>query len=152
MTPGDENHMLRSAMIAVRDCAETMDRCAVSLLEALPAIPIDEALRVSALEQSAGLKDAASRAMFELAMLQTGIGEATADAKGAVPRLAAIESTLMATVVAMTAVLERLETAAEGDVRQERAFVLVIEALGAILQSFKTAKAATQALRAALAH
>lgn len=48
--------------------------------------------------------------MFEFALLQAEVGEAKVDVAGAVPRLAAIESTPIAAVTAMTDVLEQLET------------------------------------------
>ena len=55
------NNLLRAALAAVRDCADTMETQAVSLLEALPTVPMHEGLRASALELSAGLKDASGR-------------------------------------------------------------------------------------------
>ena len=80
------DNLLQAAMAAVRDCASTMETQAVSLLAALPKVPMDEALRASALKLSAGLNDASGRVTFELALLQTELGEGKAEAASAVRR------------------------------------------------------------------
>ena len=108
-----------------------------------------ERLRASALELSAGLKDASSRVTFELALLQAELGEGKADAASAVPHLAGMDALMMGAVAAMADVADELEKAAERDETHERSFVLVIEATGAMLQGLEKAKAATQALDAA---
>ena len=146
MTAGDRNHLLRAAMTAVRDCAETMEAQAASLLQALLRLPMDEGLRARALERVDRLKDASGRVMFELALLQTEVGEGKAGAAAVVERLTHMDATMMGAAVALVDVVEPLESAAEGNSEQERAYVLVIEALGVMLQSLKQAKAATQAL------
>jgi hypothetical protein len=140
------NTLLRAAMAAVRDCADTMETQAASLLEALPTVPMDEGLRASALELSAGLKDASSRVTFELALLQAELGEGKAEAASAVQRLAGMDALMMGAVAAMADVVDQLEKAAERDETNERSFVLVIEATGAMLQGVEKAKATTQAL------
>ena len=149
MTTRNDNALMRAAMAAVRDCADTMETQAVSLLEALPTLPMDEGLRASALELSAGLKDASSRVTFELALLQAELGEGKAEAASAVQRLAGMDALMMGAVAAMADVADELEKAAELDETNERSFVLVIEATGAMLQGLEKAKAATQALDAA---
>ena len=143
------NTLLRAATTAVRDCADTMETQAASLLEALPTLPMHERLRASATELSAGLKDASSRVMFELALLQAELGEGKADAASAVQRLAGMDALMMGAVAAMADVADELEKAAERDETNERSFVLVIEATAAMLQGIERAKAATQALDAA---
>jgi hypothetical protein len=140
------NTLLRAAMAAVRDCADTMETQAASLLEALPTVPMDEGLRASALELSAGLKDASSRVTFELALLQAELGEGKAEAASAVQRLAGMDALMMGAVAAMADVVDELEKAAERDETHERSFVLVIEATGTMLQGVEKAKAVTQAL------
>jgi hypothetical protein len=150
MTVDDKKTLLRVAIAAVRDCADTMETQATGLLQSLPTVAISEALRASALELSAGLKDASGRVMFELALLQTEIAEGNADAATAVQRLSAMDATMMAAVAAMAEVADKLEKAAERDERNEPAFVLVIEATGFLLQALEKAKAATEALRAAV--
>jgi len=143
------NTLLRAAMAAVRDCADTMEAQAASLLQALPTLPMDEALRASALDLSAGLRDASSRVTFELALLQAELGEGKAEAASAVQRLAGMDALMMGAVAAMADVVDQLEKAAERDETNERSFVLVIEATATMLQGLEKAKAATQALVAA---
>jgi hypothetical protein len=126
-----------------------METQAASLLEALPTLPMHEGLRASALELSAGLKDASSRVTFELALLQAEVGDGKAEGASAVQRLAGMDALMMGAVAAMADVVDELEKAAERDETHERSFVLVIEAIGAMLQGIEKAKAATQALDAA---
>ena len=140
------NHLLQAAMAAVRDCASTMETQAASLLAALPKVPMDEALRASALKLSAGLNDASGRVTFELALLQAELGEGKAETASAVQRLAGMDALMMGAVAAMADVADELEKAAERDETHERSFVLVIEATAAMLQGLEKAKAATQAL------
>ena len=137
-------------MAAVRDCADTMETQAVSLLEALPTLPMHERLRASALELGAGLKDASSRVTFELALLQAELGEGKAEAASAVQRLAGMDALMMGAVAAMADVVDELEKAAESDETHERSFVLVIEATAVMLQGIEMAKATTQATDAAV--
>ena len=140
------DNLLRAAMTAVRDCADTMETQAASLLEALPTLPMHEGLRASALELIAGLKDASSRVMFELALLQAELGEGKAEVASAVQRLAGMDALMMGAVATMADVVDELEKAAERDETNERSFVLVIEATAAMLQGLEKARAATQAL------
>jgi hypothetical protein len=150
MTTGDRQALLKAAMAAVRDCADTMETQAASLLQALPTVAIDEGLRANALELSAGLKDASSRVTFELALLQTEMGEGKADAATVVERLTGMDATMMEALASLTDVVDELEKAAERDEANERAFVLMIETTGILLQGLEKAKAATEALRAAV--
>jgi hypothetical protein len=146
MTARDSKTLLRTAITAVRKCADTMEAQVGSLLQALPTVPMNEELRASALELIAGLKDASGRVMFELALLQAELGEGKAEAASAVQRLAGMDAVMMGAVAAMADVADELETAAERDETNERSFVLVIEATAAMLQGIEKAKAATQAL------
>ncbi len=145
----NSNNQLRAAIAAVRDCADTMETQAASLLQALPTLPMDEGSRASALSVSAGLRDASSRVTFELALLQAELGEGKAEAASAVQRLAGMDALMMGAVAALADVADELEKAAERDEAHERSFVLVIEATAAMLQGIEQAKAATQALDAA---
>ena len=149
MTAGNTQRTVRAAMAAVQDCAAQIDDRAESLLQALPTMPMDEALRATALELSAGLKDISGRVTFELALLQTRLGEATADAATVVQTLCSLDATMMDALAAIAEVADRLEEAAESDEQNERPFVLVIEAAGVMLQGLEKARAATQALRRA---
>jgi hypothetical protein len=149
MTAGDRQSLLQATIAAVRDCADKMEDRATSLLQSLPTVPMDEGLRATAIELSAGLKDASGRVMFELALLQTELGEAKADAATALQSLSRMDATMMDALAAIADVADQLENAAERDERNERAFVLVIEAAGVMLQSLEKARAATQLLSAA---
>ena len=150
MTVGDTQRLLRAALAAVRDCAAQMETQAESLLQALPNTPMDEDLRANALESSARLKDTSGRVTFELALLQAQLGEDKADAASAVRTLASMDATMMDALAAVADLADALEKAAERDEEKERAFVLVIEALGVMLQGLEKAKAATETLRAGM--
>jgi hypothetical protein len=146
MTNGDRNHLLRAAMAAVRDCADRMEERAASLLEALPKVPIDDELRATAMALVAGLRDASSRVIFELALLQAQLGEGKADAVTVARALPNMDATMMDVVAPLADIADRLESAAERDEKYERAFVLMIEAAAILLQGLEKARAATQAL------
>ena len=144
-----DRQLLQAAMAAVRDCADTMETQAASLLQALLKLPMDEGLRANTREQSEGLKDASSRVTFELALLQTELVEGKTDTATVVQRLSSMDALMMGALAAMADVVDELEKAAERDEANERAFVLVIEATGVLLQGLENAKAATQVLRTA---
>lgn len=146
----DQQALLRAAIVAIRHCADAMEAQAAGLLEALPKAAISDALRANALELTAGLKDASGRVTFELALLQAQLADKKAVAATAVKRLSAMDATMMAAVAALTDVVDQLEEAAERDERYEPAFVLVIEATGALLQALGEVRAATEALGAAM--
>lgn len=137
-------------MAAVRDCADTMEAQASSLLAALPLVPMDEGLRKHAHALSEGLKDASSRVTFELALLRTELVEGKADAVTVVQRLPGMDASMMGALAAMADFVDELEQAAERDEANEPAFVLVIEATGLLLQGLEQAQSATQALSAAI--
>jgi hypothetical protein len=150
MNTRDRQKRLEAAVAAVRDCADTMESQATSLVQSLPELSIDEGLRATALELSAGLKDVSGRVMFELALLQTEIGEGRADPAIVVERLTRLDATMMGAVAGMAEVVDELEKAAELDEANEGAFVLVIEATGVLMQGLEKARAATEGLRAAV--
>ena len=150
MTTGDRKTLLHAAMVAVRDCADQMETQAASLLQALPKVPMNEGLQATAIELGAGLRDASSRVTFELALLQAELGEAKADAATVVRTLSSLDATMMGALAGMAEVVEKLEAAAERDEGNERPFVLMIEATGVMLQGLEKARAATQALSAAM--
>ena len=137
-------------MTAVRDCAETMEAQAASLLQALLRLPMDEGLRARAMERVDRLKDASGRVMFELALLQAEVGEGKVEAAKVVERLTGMDAVMMDALATLTDVVAELEKAAERDEANEPAYVRVIEAMGVLLQGLKTAKAATEALQAAV--
>ena len=150
MTAGDNKTLLRAAMAAVRDCAGTMDTQATSLLQSLLTVAIDKGLRTTALNSRDGLKDASGRVMFELALLQVEVGEGKVQVAKVVERLTGMDALMMRALGAMTDVVDQLEQAAERDEANEPAFVLVIEAIGVLLQALEKAKGATKTLEGAV--
>ena len=150
MTSGDQKTLLRAAIAAVRDCAETMETQAESLLLALPELSMNEELRPAVLKLSSVLKDTASRVTFELALLQAEIREDKADAAAVVRRLSNLDSTLMTVLDGSTDVASQLEKAADQDEDNELAFALVMQATEVMLQRVGNARAATQLLRPAV--
>ena len=146
----DKQSMIRAAIAAVRDCADTMEGQAASLLQSLPTVAISEELRSNALELTEGLKDASGRVTFELALFQAELADGKAEAATAVKRLLAMDATMMAAVAALTDFVDQLEEAAERDERYESAFVLVIEATGVLLQALEKARVATESLGAVM--
>ena len=123
-----------------------MQTQAESLMRSLPEVPMDATLRAKALELSAELKDTSNRVMFELALLQSELGEGKADAAATLQRLSGLDAAMMAVVAGATDLVDRLEKAAERNEQQEPAFVLVIGAVGILLQELERAKTATGAL------
>lgn len=137
-----------AAVTAVRACADTMQTQSESLMRSLPDLPMDEALRVKALDLIAALKDTSNRVMFELALLQSELGEGKSDAAATLRRLSGLDAALMAVVAGATDLVDQMEKAAEHDEQLEPAFVLVIDAVGVLLQELERAKSATAALAA----
>lgn len=137
---------VRAAIAAVRDCADTMEAQAEGLWQAMPAVSMPADLRVTAMTHIAGLRETSGRVTFELALLQAEVGEAKVDTATVVQGLSHLDAAMMAAVAVLTDVVDRLESAAEDDEAHERAFVLVIEAIGVLLQAIGKAKSATQAL------
>lgn len=149
MTSGDRRNLLQAAIAAVRDCADTMEAQAADLLQALPTLPMDEGLRPDVLRVSAEIRDASSRVTFELALLQTEIGEGKADVATAVERLSGMDATMMHALASLADAVDQLEKAAERNEAHEPVFVLVIEATSVMLQGLSAARAATEALDSA---
>jgi hypothetical protein len=133
----------RAAIAAVRDCADTIEQQAASLLRLLPDVAMEEGLRATVGELGVRLRDASSRATFELALLQAELGEDKVDAEGAVQRLSLMDATMMDALQTVPDVIDQLEKSAERDEQFEPAFVLVIEAAGVMLQALEKARAAT---------
>lgn len=123
-----------------------MERRAEHLTQSLPGVPMDPSLRAKALGLSAALKDTSARVMFELALLQTELSDGQADIAVTVRRLSGLEAAMLSVVADATDLVDQLENAAESDEAQEPAFVLVIEAVGVVMQALERAKAAVGAL------
>jgi hypothetical protein len=138
-----------AAVTAVRACADTMQTQSDSLKRSLADVSMEATLRARALELSAALKDTSNRVMFELALLQSELGEGKVDAAATLQRLSGLDAAMMAVVAGATDLVDQLEKAAERDEEQEPAFVLMIDAVGILLQELERASAATGALAAA---
>lgn len=150
MTAGKENDPVRQATAAVQACADEFDERATSLLQDLPQLTIEEGLRAEVIGLCTGLKDTAGRVMFELSLLQAQLDEGKADAGSAVQTLSQMDGAMMGALAPVADLVDKLEADAERDERHERAFVLVIEASGVMLQGLDEARTATQALKATL--
>ncbi|HSQ70356.1 MAG TPA: hypothetical protein VLM41_09740 [Steroidobacteraceae bacterium] len=150
MTVNEDKELISEAAVAVQACADEFDERAKGLLEQLPQLPMEEGLRAAAMQLCAGLKDTAGRVMFELSLLKAQLDERKADAGSAVRRLSRMDGAMMDALAPVADIVDKLEADAERDEQNERAFVLVIEASGTMLQRLDEAKTATQALRAAL--
>jgi hypothetical protein len=133
----------RVAIAAVRDCADKIEDRVAKLLKSLPDVPMEAALRANVVDIGARLRDASSRVTFELALLQTELGEDKVDAAAAINRLSMMDATMMGALEAVPDIVEQMEKAAERDEQYEPAFVLVIEAAGVMLQALEKARAAT---------
>lgn len=143
-----EMKSLIAAVTAVRACADTMQAQSESLTRSLPGLPMDDMLRVKALDLSAAFKDTSNRVMFELALLQGELGDGKVGAAATLWRLSGLDAALMAVVADATGLVDQLEKAAERDEQHEPAFVLVLDAVGILLQGLERAKSATGALAA----
>lgn len=146
MSNADGRAKIRAAMVAARDCADTMEAQADNLAGSVADVPMDAALRAQTVEHCATLKDRAGRVTFELALLEAELANGGQPGEDAVRRLVGVEATMMEALVPLAELADALERAAERDPAQERAFVLVIEATGEMLQSLDGAREATSAL------
>ena len=135
-----------AAIAAARDCADTMEAQAANLVGAVADVPMDAALRAQTVERCATLKDRAGRVTFELALLEAELAKGGRPSEDAVRRLIGVEATMMEALAPLAELADALERAAEQDPAQERAFVLLIEATGVMLQSLDRAREATSAL------
>ena len=146
MSNDDGRQLLRAAMAAVRTCADTMDAQATGLREALAAVPMDVPLRTNAVDLCAGLTDTAGRVTFELALMASEWSGDRSERAGVVQHLVGLEAAMMDALAQLAELADELESAAERDEQNERAFVLVIEATGVMLQGLEQARAAADAL------
>ena len=138
--------ILSAALAAARDCADTMEAQAANLVGTVADVPMDAVLRAQTVELCATLKDRAGRVTFELALLEAELSKGEPPGKDIVRRLVGVEATMMEAIAPLAELADALERAAERDPAQERAFVLVIEATGVMLQGIDRAREATAAL------
>ena len=143
MSSTDPAVLMRAAIGAVRECADTLEAQALGLERALPELRMEPSARAAVAALAEGLKDTAGRVTFELALLQAELGDGRADAAAVVQRLANLDSSLMTALDAGTDVLSQLEVAAERDEAHEPVFALVLQAVQVMLRKLGTARAAT---------
>ncbi len=143
---------IRSAIAAVRDCADSMDTQAVNLAQALPMLSMPAELRAAVAESVASLRETSGRVTFATSLLQAELATKGRPVAAAVvvQGLAQMDAAMLTAVSPMADLVERLERAAEADEACEPAFVAVIEAVGMMLEAVERAKSATEALRAAV--
>ena len=79
-------------------------------------------------------------------MLEADLANGGPAGEDAVRRLVSVEANMMEALAPLAELADALERAAERDPEQERAFVLVIEATGVMLQGLDSAREATAAL------
>ena len=148
---GELRATVESAIAAVRRCADGIEVQVGRLGAQWPGLGLSAPLQEHAQQCCAGLSDAAARVVFELALLQTEYRAASADAGEALRRLSAMDATLMTAVAALADLADALEAAAEREEASEAGYVLVIEAVAAMMQDLGRAQRATVALREAVA-
>jgi len=146
MTADESRIVPRAAIAAVRSCADTMETQGAHLLQALPRLPVNEALRPAVLGLASGLKDTAGRVTFELALLEAEISEGRVDAADFVQRLSNMDSSMMMALDGIADVAGQLEKSAEDDERLEPAFAFLMQAARSMLGKFGDARAATEVL------
>lgn len=147
----DTRTLALDAIADVRDCAMQMRVHAASLQKELPKVRMDENLRAAARGLCERLSEVSSTVTSGVGELRDAVLSAELDAAGVLGDLSSMEEQMMDVLAGFAELAEKLEQAGERDERCERAFVLVIETAGHLLQRFQSAKAATDVLRAAIA-
>jgi ABC-type transporter Mla subunit MlaD len=134
----------------VRECGAQMGTRAQALRTALPNVRMAAAERNHALE----LCDQLSAVAGEVASGVAGLDAVNADSADEIQEvlrtLSTLEAQAMQVLAAFTFLVDSLEQAAERDEANEPAYALVIDAAAGMLNSFETAKSATEALRGML--
>lgn len=146
----DQRTLVLDAIADVRDCGVQMRASAENLQQELPRIRVDENLRAAAKGLCRRLAQVSSDAVSVVGEQRDAALAPEPDSAAVLRALSDIEARMMDVLAGFAELVEKLEAAAERDERCEPAFVLVIEAAGGLLQRFQTAKASTDALRAAI--
>jgi len=140
----------QSAIASVRECGAQMGARAQALRAALPNVRMEAAERSKTLE----LCDQLSAVASEVASVVAGLDAVSARSEDEIHEvlrtLSMLEAQMMQALAGFSVLADSLEQAGERDEANEPAYVLVIDAAAALLQSFQQAKSATEALRAAL--
>lgn len=134
----------QAALEATGRCALRMRELAGDLLGALPAAQMDDGLRDTTVVLCRRLEGISRDVDAELEALQVSLGDLEASDETVAGSLSGIDATWMGVLAGLADVVEKLEDDAEHDPAVEPAFVLVIEAVGAMLHEFQSAKDATE--------
>lgn len=140
----------QKAIENVRECGVQMSVRAQALRAALPKVRMDAADRTRTLELCDQLSAVAGEVASGVSGLDAVNAESTDEIREVLRTLSTLEAQVMQVLAAFTFLVESLEQAAERDEANEPAYALVIDAAAGLLNSFETAKSATEALRAAL--
>lgn len=138
----------QNAIDSVRECGVQMSARAQALRSALPKVRMEAADRVRTLELCDQLAAVADEVAFGVAGLDGVNADSSDEIQEVLRTLSTLEAQVMQTLAAFTFLVESLEQAAERDEANEPAYVLVIDAAAGMLNSFETAKSATEGLRA----
>lgn len=140
----------RKAIESVRECGTQMSARAQALRTVLPTVRMDAADRTRTLELCDQLSAAAGEVASGVAGLDAVNADSADEIREVLRTLSTLESQVMEVLSAFTSLVDSLEQAAERDESNEPAYALVIDAAAGMLNSFETAKSATEALRAKL--
>jgi uncharacterized protein with von Willebrand factor type A (vWA) domain len=128
-----------------------MAASAQSLRKASAGVRMEQPVRNRTLELCAQLSEVAGEVAAGLAGLDEVSAKSVDEIREVLRTLTALEAQMIQALSGFTGLVETLEQAAERDEANEPAYVLVVEAAGALLQSFEQAKSATETLRTVLA-
>jgi len=140
----------QSAIESVRDCGAQMGARAQTLRAALPNVRMDATERNRTLELCEQLSAVASEVASGVAGLDAISASSDDEIHEVLRTLSMLEAEMMQALSGFSVLADALEQAGERDEANEPAYVLVIDAAAALLQSFQKAKSSTEALRAAL--
>ena len=140
----------QSAIANVRECGAQMGTSAQALRAALPRVRMNVAERNRTLE----LCEQFSAVSSEVASGVAGLDSVTATSEDEIREvlltLSTLEAQMMQVLVGSSLLVDSLEQSAERNAADESAYVIVVEKVAGLLQSFQKAKSETEALRAAL--
>ena len=140
---------LPAAIAAVTECAAQVQAEATVLQEQLKTLRVPALLSDEAAALALSLDAEAVGALAVLQELRAATESGYLNAAEVLRVLTEIDARMMGALADLVELSGRLEKAAETDGRCEPAFALEIEAAGRLLQGFRKAQAATQALRTA---
>jgi hypothetical protein len=140
----------QSAIANVRECGAQMGASAQALRAALPSVRMNVAERTRTLELCEQLSAAASEVASGVAGLDAVTATSEDEIREVLLTLSTLEAQMMQVLVGSSLLVDSLEQSAERDAADESAYVIVVERVAGLLQSFQKAKSATEALRAAL--